>query len=284
MLALIELNFDPFLRIGEEAIRWQTIEVTIALLAGIGICALNAPGRWSERPLLGRRSGSTYDMVFILAGVVPGAVVGGRLVHVVVFWDAYAANPSSIFDPSVGSLSLLGAVIGGLFSGLYVASLIGAPLRQWADAAAVPLLVAIGFGKLGQLLGGSGQGLPFEGPWAVAFAGPGPWVSMNPELPSHPSQVYEALWVLAGVPIIFLLGRLRARRREPVEAGGLFLAALAWFFLGRLLVGVTWRDDDLVGPFSAEQLLAAVALVFTISTAIAIFRVRSQPDLSTSAP
>jgi prolipoprotein diacylglyceryltransferase len=131
-------------------------------------------------------------------------------------------------------------------------------------------LLAIGFGKLGQLLGGSGQGLPFDGPWAVAFLGDGPWVSANPTLPSHPSQVYEALWALIGIPIVlaWVAERRRLTRGGPLagealprpDDGALFIAVLAWFLLGRVLVGFTWRDDLVLGPFNGEQLFALVAL------------------------
>jgi len=249
VVALIEIGFDPVLRLCELAVRWQTIGVTLALLAALALTALLA-ARWMLR--LG-------DIVLIVAAVVPGAVIGGRLVHALAYLDAYAAQPIKILDPAVGSLSLLGAVLGGLLSGAYVARLLGAPVKRWADVAAVPLLVAIGLGKFAQFLGGSGQGMPFDGPWAVAFVGSGPWVSANAELPAHPSQIYEALWVLLGIPLVLLLAR--ARRARPADVGRLFVSALAWFLIGRLLVGLTWRDDATVGALNSEQAIALTVLV-----------------------
>src|SRR5688500_10030508 len=158
LLAVIDVSFDPTLRLGELAIRWQTIGVTVALLAGLAVAALMVPEdsdapQPAPRPLRPLR---LDDMVLIVAGIVPGAVIGGRLMHAIAFWESYAAAPLSVFDPSTGSLSLLGAVIGGTLSGGYVARLVGAPLYRWADAAAVPLLLAIGLGKVAQLWGGSG--------------------------------------------------------------------------------------------------------------------------------
>jgi phosphatidylglycerol---prolipoprotein diacylglyceryl transferase len=259
VLAVIELNFDPFLRIGDLAIRWQTIEVTFALLAAFALAALMAPPRAFYRDRL----------VLIIAAAVPGAVVVGRLVHMLVYWEAYAAAPLSIFDPSVGSLSLFGAVFGGVVTASFIARLLEVRLALWADVAAVPFLLALGFGKLAQLLGGSGQGIPFDGPWAVAFLGEGPWISANPALPSHPSQVYEGVWYLIGIPVVvgWVAARRRGRRasgrvvRTHSDDGSLFVAALSWFLVGRVLVGFTWRDDALIGPLNAEQLLAFLALV-----------------------
>lgn len=259
-LAVIEIGFDPLLRLGELAIRWQTIGVTFALFVALALAALLA-----ALPL---RLG---DLVPIVAGIVPGAVVGGRLVHALAFLDAYAAQPLTILDPSVGSLSLLGAVLGGLVTGAYVARLIGAPAKRWADAAAVPMMLAVGLGKIAQFLGGSGQGLPFDGPWAVAFVGTGPWVSANPGLPAQPSQIYEALWVLIGIPIVLLwAGRRRRSARlnrwvawadRSAEEGRLLVLALSWFLIGRVLVGFTWRDDPTVGALNSEQAIALTVLV-----------------------
>ena len=57
----------------------------------------------------------------------------------------------------------------------------------------LPLLFVLAAGKLTMVLGGDGQGVPWDGAWATAYVGPGPWCSLAPEVPSHPSQVYEAL-------------------------------------------------------------------------------------------
>ena len=294
-LALIELNFDPLLHLGSLTIRWQTIGVTLGLLLALTVAALMAPDVRSQRPFFRRREPDLRplfphapqveqvrrvrrlrldDMLLIVAGIVPGAVLGGRLAHVVDFWSYYAGQPLKIFDPSVGTLSLLGAVLGGLLTGTYVARLVDAPVRRWADAAAVPLLIALGLGKLAQLLGGSGQGLPFDGSWAVAFTGAGPWVSTEPAMPSHPAQVYEGLWMLAGIPVALLLA---GRRFQPLRVnrlvgwadrtareGAVFAGALGWFLLGRLVIGFVWRDEPIVGGFNVEQALALMALILTV--------------------
>jgi prolipoprotein diacylglyceryltransferase len=308
VLAVIELKFDPLLHIGGLSIRWETIGVTVALFVALGVAALMAPDTEAQRPLFNRRprdlaprfpdapvitrSGEVVqttgadvslatnfalrldDMVLIVAGAVPGAAIGGRLVHALDFFDAYAARPLQTLDPSVGSLSLLGAVIGGAITAAYVAKVIDAPVRRWAEAAAVPLLLAIGLGKLAQLLGGSGQGLPFDGLWALAFTGEGPWVSANAATPAHPSQLYEGIWALLGIPVVL---RVAGQRRSPIRVhrtvawadrsspeGLLFVGAIGWFLLGRILVAFTWRDDHLVGPLGTEQLIALICLTGVI--------------------
>ena len=244
LLATIDLGFNPLLGLGPLTLRWETLGVTVGVLIALAIAAALAP--------------SLDQLVLIIVGIVPGAVVGGRLVHVLDYAGAYAANPVSIIDPRFGSLSLLGAVMGGTLSALYVCRLLKVSAAEWADRAAIPLLVALGVGKFAQLLGGSGQGLPFEGPWAVAFVGDGPWVSLAPSVPSHPSQVYEALWLLAGIPVVLVLGgpRRNPPRFHPYVAWAdrvgsgrsLFVSALCGFWS----VDFSWASPGVIPQSSAR--------------------------------
>ncbi len=251
-------------------LRWQTIGVTVAMLAALAVA-----GHASSRRPLG-----LADLATIIAGIVPGAVIGGRIVHGLVFWDAYAADPQRLLDPAVGTLSLTGAILGGALTGAYIARLIGAPVGRWAQAAAVPMLVAIGLGKLAQFLGGSGQGLPFDGPWAVAFTGVGPWISSNAAVSAHPSQIYEGLWDLLGILVLWRPTRFFRWTHRSVGEGWRFVGALGWFLVGRVVVGFSWRDQALIGPLNGEQVIALVSLagvvVLVVGVPIAV-HVRGAP-------
>ena len=249
MPAVVVLSFDPYIQVLGLAVPLRAIGLAAAICVALLVAAAFARGF----PQLRRD-----DLLYLAVGVVPGAIVGGRLVHALAYLDSYARDPAAIFDPARGSLSLLGAVIGGTASAAAVAAMIGAPVRAWMGAAAVPLLLAIGLGKLAQLSGGGGQGAPLEAPWAVAFGGRGPWLASGASVPSHPSQLYESLWVLLPVAAILALGTAREWRwRRPAW---LFTLVLMWWLVGRVLIGFTWRDDRGIGPFNAEQGLALTTL------------------------
>jgi prolipoprotein diacylglyceryltransferase len=192
------------------------------------------------------------DLLFIVLGAVPGAVVMGRAFYGLAHLDFYRADPRALLDPSIGALSLSGAVLGGLLTAVYVAALLDAPVGRWLHAAAGPLLLALALGKAAMALGGAGQGVPSDLPWATAYLGPGPWGSIDPATPAHPAQLYEAIATLAVLAWLLVLARVSPLRRAD---GRLLAAGIALWALVRALIAVSWRDPAVVGPLGAEQAL-----------------------------
>lgn len=238
---------------------WRALGVAGAVLLSLALAAL----------LLRARGLRADDLLFVALGIVAGGVIGGRLVHGLVFLPTYAADPGALLDPARGSFSLLGAVGGGALGGRYIVGRLEAPAGLWADIAAAPMLLAIGLGKLAQLLAGAGQGVPFDGTWALAFTSPGPWASVLANLPAHPAQAYEGLWALAGVPVMLVL------LRRGHGTGRLLMMALAWWLLGRIAAASTWRDERLLGPLNVEQMLAV--LLFAFAAALVVLPVPAEP-------
>lgn len=255
--AVITMAFDPVLRLGDLEVRVATVALAGILLAGLLLAArigrlTPQPGPYVPPPPL-----RLDDIPFLVLGIVPGAVIGGRLEYVLIHLDYYAVNPAAIVDPGQGSLALGLAVAGGLLGGLVIARLLGAPASRWMHAAVLPLLFVLAAGKLASVLAADGQGLPSDVAWATAYAGPGPWGSLAPEVPSHPSQVYEALTTL--VVVLAMAVALRGGgfgRRD----GSALLVAVALWALGRATVAFTWRDEPVAGPFLAEHLVLALVI------------------------
>ena len=169
VLAVIVLDFDPYLHLGDRSIRWETLGIAAAVLLGILVAALLAgrtPGHdaliGEEEPPEEEREGPWHlrrdDLLFILLGAVPGAVVLGRLGYGLLHMDYYGGNWRALLDPAQGSLELTLAVVGGTLTGIYVAALLDAPVGRWLHVAIAPLLLVLGLGKAAQALGGSGQG------------------------------------------------------------------------------------------------------------------------------
>ncbi len=257
-IAVIAFDFDPLLRLGDGlVVRWQTV----ALAALVGACLVVAG-------VLARRSSlRPDDLLYIVVGAVPGAVIGGRLGQLTTVPEAFAASPLSLLDPAIGGLELGLAVVGGSLTGAYVGKLLGAPVGRWAHVLALPLLVALGGGKLAMALGGSGQGSPLDAVWSTAYLGPGPWASLVPELPSHPAQLYEGSATLVLV-LLLILGGVGDRSRAT--QGRLLLLAIGAWAMVRAAVSITWRDPAVLGPFPVAGLIAAGIVVGAAITIAAL--------------
>jgi len=262
-LGVIQLAFDPVLRLSDTAsVRYETIGLGIVLFIGLVLAARIGSGTPSIGPYVPAPGLRIDDLVFCVVGAVPGAIVGGRLGSVLDHLDYYRANPGAIFDPNQGALSLTLAVPFGLLTAAVIARLLGAPVARWLHAAALPLLFVLAAGKLVGVLGGTGQGLPSDLPWATAYSGPGPWGSLAAEIGSQPAQVYEALLVTLAVGGLVVASRLEVVARRD---GGAMFVALGLWAIARFLVGFTWRDSAVLGPLRTEQLLALVVLAIAIA-------------------
>ena len=253
-IAVVRLDFDPVLRAAAVAVRLETVVVAIALLLALLLAAWIAgrPGPDPDALSASSFGSRVADLMLVVLAIVPGAVVGGRVGYALLHLDYYLAQPGAILDPGQGSLELALGVVGGAITGAYAASALGGRLGPWLHAAAMPALVAIAAGKVAMALGGDGQGLPSNVPWATSYIGPGPWGSLAPAIASHPSQLYEAgatVLVLALVVAATLGGAFRRR-----DGMALFVALGGWA-IGRAIVATTWRDAPVLGPLGADQLL-----------------------------
>lgn len=289
--AVLTFGFDAAFHAGDLVVRWQTLGVAIALLAGIAWCALIAGRTPAFETLIGEPatddagSGAAWhmrrdDLLFIVLGVLPGAVVVGRLGYGLLHADWYARDWRVLLDPAGGGLELTGAVVGGTLTGIYAAALLDAPVGRWLHVAVRPLLLVLAVGKAAEVLGGGGQGsLVLDGgSFATAYAGPGPWGSQGAGLPAIPSQLLEAAMAATVLVLLTVLGWRTLLRRAD---GRLFAVGIAVWALGRGLVAGTWRDAPVVGALNAEQLiclgLAALASLAALTATLVIGRRARRP-------
>jgi phosphatidylglycerol:prolipoprotein diacylglycerol transferase len=263
--AVLAFDFDPLLRIGDGVVRWETLAIAASVFLGIVVAGVGTR----------RRELRVDDLLFVVLGIVPGAVVGGRLGYVLLHPGFFGADPARILDPGLGSLELTLAVVGGALTGSLVAVLLDGRPGPWLQLAALPTLVTLALGKLATVLGGTGQGVPTSAEPATAYLGAGPWGSLAPAIPSVPSQALEALATIVVLLLVAAISVAPVARRPD---GRLFALALAGWAFARLLVASTWRDPVVAGSLRAEQLIAAVVGIAALAAAAGLVLVnRGRP-------
>jgi prolipoprotein diacylglyceryltransferase len=269
--ALIVFAFDPILRIGDSAVRWETIGIAIAIFAAIVLAGVIALGR-------GMR---VDDLLFVVLGIVPGAVIGGRVGYVLLYPSMVSGDFRRFVDPGLGGLELTLGVVGGLITGTLTAAVLDGKQGRWLHVAALPMLIALGIGKLAMVLGGSGQGQATNVDPATAYLGPGPWGSLGPAVPSIPSQALEGVaTLLLAVGMLVLLLVPVVRR---ADGRALFIALGGWAAI-RFVVASTWRDPVTIGPLRTEQVIDLVVLIAAaIAVAVLVARRRGVETVAITA-
>jgi prolipoprotein diacylglyceryltransferase len=293
MLAAIHLNFDPSVAIFGTSVRLDTLAFAGAILVALLLAAVLA-GRSGRRPGPddeGERPLRRDDLILIAFGVVPGAVAGGRIGYGLIHLDYYQSDPLALFDPFRGGMELTVAVLLGSLTAIAVAKLLAAPVGRWLGVASVPLLLALGLGKLAMVLGGAGQGNFSDASYATQYVRPGLWGSANADLAAIPSQALEGGLVLGVVVVVLLVpfllrlrlpdwGRivrigLAPRRDWMLLSGGYrYLTVLVLWAMARFAAASTWRDAKVLGSLVAEQLILIGAVVLLIAGPIEVWAIR----------
>ena len=279
IIAVIELTFQPVATVAGIEIRLETVALAavalVALLLAARIARLT-PGPDTGQPDTDAGAPDAEpggpgrlrldDLLILVAVAVPAALIGGRAGYGLVHLDVFGPDPGALLDPARGGLELPLGVRGGAIGASIGAVILDAPIRRWLHAATLPLLLAIAGGKLALALGGVGQGAPFDGAWATAYLGPGPWGSIAPAVPAHPAQLYEA--IVACIAIVVVGGALAAGAFRS-RSGGVFALAVALWLIGRSLVAATWRDPVVLGPLRADQAISLGLAILAVVVAAA---------------
>ncbi|MEJ2743382.1 MAG: prolipoprotein diacylglyceryl transferase [Gammaproteobacteria bacterium] len=171
---------------------------------------------------LGRRRaslpGSTWtaeavsDLIFYAA---LGIVIGGRLGYMLFYGMALLLdNPLNLFKVWQGGMSFHGGLLGSACGMFWVARQHNKTMSEIMDFAAPIAALGLGFGRIGNFIGGELYGRVTTVPWGMVF----PRGGLEPR---HPSQLYEAF--LEGLVLFVVLWWFSAKPRPRLSVTGLFI-------------------------------------------------------------
>jgi len=144
-----------------------------------------------------------------------------------------------------------GGLIGGVVAALVIVRRHQLPLGIVAGAAAIPLTLAYGIGRLGCLLSGDGTyGRPTSLPWGMAF----PNGVVPTSVPVHPTPLYEALAAVAIATLLWALGQ----RWTPPAVFGAYLVLSG---ISRFLVEYLRINKPVLLGLTQPQLWAIASLI-----------------------
>ena len=217
-------------------------------------------------------------------GVIIG-VLGARIYYVIFRWDLYKNNPWDIIERFEG-LAIHGAVIAASIFAYFYVKKKKANIYHLGEMLLPGFLIGQIFGRWGNFFNQEAHGGPIASTVAEGRA-----FLENLNLPKfiidqmyisdsinnvnittymHPTFLYESLWNLLGLIIIFVTRRLT----KKYWVGDAALFYLVWYGIGRYFVESIRTDYLPFNFFGMELRIAQVVSVIMIIGGITLFTLR----------
>lgn len=263
-----ELNRVAF-HIGSIPVYWYGILIATGFILAI----LYASRRAKEFGIDADR------MLDVVLGGAIGGIVGARAYFVLLRWDYYGQNLDQIFNTRSGGMAIYGGIIGGVLIGYLMCQIRKVKALPALDLAAGGFLIGQCIGRWGNFVNieafGGNTGLP----WGMASEKITAYLTqheqeleaigmnIDPNMPVHPTFLYESIWCLLG--FLFIAWYTKRRKFD----GELILIYMMWYGSGRAVIEGL-RTDSLMIPgtgLRASQILAIVL----VAAALVIYIVKT---------
>ena len=279
-------TIDPIaLQLGPLGIHWYGLMYLLGLAAGwwLGLRRVRA----------GRLPVSEHAYSDLIFYAMLGVVLGGRIGYIFFYgFQQVLADPISALRIWEGGMSFHGGLLGVLAAVWWWSRSHGLHFFDTVDFIAPLVPPGLGFGRLGNYIGGELWGHLSDKPWAVIFPKslPDPYYSMDASalrvahesgaldaFARHPSQLYQA--VLEGLLMFTLLWWFSSRPRRRYAVSGLFALLYGVF---RFAVEFVREPDQHLGYLAFDWLTMGQVLSFPL-VMIGLFllwKSRSAPTLA----
>lgn len=252
--------------VGNHPVYWYGILMACGVLLGLLLCSKQAKR-------FGLKEDNLLDLV--LWGV-PVGILGARTYYVIFYLDLYRnADGKLDFGRMIaiwdGGLAIYGTVIATLLLALIYCRRHHIRLGAMTDLCVMGLLVGQVVGRWGNFMNREAFGAETTLPWRMRL-----WTSVSSYIEVHPTFLYESLWNLIGLALIFFVVS-RARRFDGESTWFYFL----WYGLGRFWIEGLRTDSLYLFNWTlfGERIRVSQALslaVAILSAFMLFYRIRIQ--------
>lgn len=250
----LEFNINRVaFEIGRVSIYWYGIIIAAGLLVGIVMASYAAKK-------VGEKTDIPLDLALICG---PVAIVFARLYYVLFKLDFYIENPMEIFNLRGGGIAIYGAIIGAVLAAAVYCKIKKYKTLSVFDIGSVGLITGQMIGRWGNFFNQEAFGDNTSLPWGMFSQNTASHlydlklqgIDVNPDLPVHPTFLYESLWSLGVLITLFLL------IRNYRFSGQIFFAYGALYGLGRLWIEGLRTDSLMLGTIRISQFVAFLSVI-----------------------
>lgn len=218
-------------------------------------------------------------MLDVILGGAIGGIVGARTYYVLLQWDYYGQNLDQIFNTRSGGMAIYGGLIGGVLIGLLMCKIRKVKMLPALDVVSGGFLIGQCIGRWGNFVNVEAFGGNTSLPWGMASPNITAYLSaheaeleaigmnIDPNMPVHPTFLYESLWCLLG--FAFLAWYTRRRKFD----GEMILLYAIWYGAGRAVIEGL-RTDSLMIPNTSLRASQVLAIVL-VGVAIVIWSLQT---------
>jgi phosphatidylglycerol---prolipoprotein diacylglyceryl transferase len=255
-------NIDPFLfRIGDGfGVRWYSIPYLLGML--FTYLALRRTARRNELRGVTEENAESFVLLAIAL-----ALLGARFFHVFIFeYDRYGFDPLAWIAVWKGGLAFHGGLLGVILAVYLFGKQNGIRMVDLLDRIAVPVALAMAFGRIANFVNAEMYGTPYSGPFCVDYS-QNEFMSRPPEGCRHPVQLYESLqnFLVAG-------GLALAWARFRPRPGVITWSFIALYGSIRFLLMFVREERIYAAGLTLSQIFSGVMAVLGVVMLIVVFR------------
>ena len=259
------VNSEAFSIFG-VSIAWYAVIITFGMICAVAYATMQS-----------KKIGVTFDDICDFAlWAIPIGIVGARLYFVLTSLEKFDSF-AEVLNIRNGGLAIYGGIIGGAVTVFVVSKVKKIDFLALADCVAPGVLLAQGIGRWGNFMNGEAFGAETESFFRMGVQN---IVSLytfgtTEMVYVHPTFLYESLWNLLGVLLVYLYARYLHKKYD----GELFIMIFGWYGLGRMFIEGLRMDSlysEIFGlEFRTSQVLAVA--IFIVCLAFYIYFLIKKP-------
>lgn len=249
---------DPTaIKVGPISVQWYGVIIAFGIFIAIWLSIREAEKRGLKED----------DIVDLALWMIPIGFLGARLYYVLFEIGYYLQNPLQIFAIWEGGLAIYGGLIAGALTIVWFCNKRKVPIWLLLDILAPTVLLAQSIGRWGNFINQEAHGGEVSRTFLENLFLPEFIINqMNIKgTYYHPTFLYESLWSLAGVLLIFSL----RHRKELFKRGEVALTYVMWYALGRFFIE-GMRTDSLYIPGTPIRVSQMLSLVLVVAGIILV--------------
>lgn len=253
----ILFEIPAFFGIGPFPIRMYGLMIAIGFLLGIYLSARQA-----------RKEGINPDRIVDMGVyLLLSAIIGSRILHVIVNYSDFTRNPLDVFAIWKGGLVFYGGVLAAIPTGIWYVKKHNLPVWKTADIIAPFAALGHAFGRLGCFFAGCCHGTPYSGFLGITFTNPQALAPQGISL--YPTQLFESGGEFLNFGILLFLRRYKKFDGQIFWLYPILYAILRFFV--EFYRGDTDRGFYFSGMISTSQI---IAIVMVIVSGVMMWRLR----------